>query len=93
MNLRNSTRQEQVQLIHDKDTGEYLTYCKLLRDPKHRDVWEKSASNEFGRLCQGFSDGRVKGTNTLFFIKKDEVPNERKKENYLREFCLRITTE
>ena len=80
MQLRNSERREQVQLIQDEATGSYLTYRKLLRDPKHRDVWEKSASNEFGRLCQGLSDGRVKGTNTLFFIKKDAVPKERRQD-------------
>jgi hypothetical protein len=43
-------------------------------------VWEKSASNELGRLCQGLSDRRVKGTNTLFFIKKDAVPKERRQD-------------
>jgi hypothetical protein len=35
MHLRNSERREQVQLIQDEDTGMYLTYRKLLRDPKH----------------------------------------------------------
>jgi hypothetical protein len=39
-------------------------------------VWKRSAVNKFGRLCQGLSDGRVKGTNMMFFIKKEEVPNE-----------------
>jgi hypothetical protein len=38
MNLRNSEQREQVQLIQDKDTEEYLTYRKLLQDPKNRDV-------------------------------------------------------
>ncbi len=43
-------------------------------------MWETSAANEFGRLTQGLKDGRVKGTNTIFFIKKEEVPKERIKD-------------
>ncbi len=45
MNLRQSKRNEQAQLIHDKETGEFLNYPKLLRDPKHKETWEKSAAN------------------------------------------------
>jgi hypothetical protein len=70
MNLHNAEQQAQVQLVHDKDTGEYLNYRQFW-DSKHKDVWERSAANEFGRLCQGLSDWRVKGTNMIFFIKKE----------------------
>jgi hypothetical protein len=65
MNIRNTKQQEQVQLVDDKDMGEYLNYRQLHQNPKHKDVWEKSAANKYGR--QGLSDGRVKGTNTMFF--------------------------
>jgi hypothetical protein len=41
---------------------------------------EKSAANEFGRLAQGLKDGRVKGTNTIFFNRKDKVPKDRAKD-------------
>ena len=80
MNLRNGKHQGQVQLVHNNETGEYLNYRQLIKNPKHKKVWEISAANEFGRLCQGLSDGRVKGTNTIFFIKKDAVPSERRKD-------------
>ncbi len=70
----------QAQLVHDTETGDYLNYCQLLRNPKHKELWERSAANEFGRLTQGLKDGRVKGTNTIFFIKKEEVPKERIKD-------------
>ena len=46
MNLCIIEQKEQVQLVHDKDTGEYLNYRQLLQDPKHKDVWERSAANE-----------------------------------------------
>jgi hypothetical protein len=76
MNLCQSQRKEQAQLIHDKETGEFLIYRKLLRDPRHKETWERSAVNKFGQLAQGLKDGRVKGTNTIFFISKDRVPKE-----------------
>ena len=41
---------------------------------------EKISANEFGRLAQGLKDGRVKGTNTIFFISKDKVPKDRAKD-------------
>jgi hypothetical protein len=48
MNLRQSKRNKQAKLIHNKETGEFLNYCKLLQDPKQKETWEKSAANEFG---------------------------------------------
>ena len=60
--------QERAQLIHDKETGEYLNYRQLLKDSKHAKVWAHSAANEFGRLAQGVGT-RIKGTNTPFHSK------------------------
>jgi hypothetical protein len=50
-----------------------------MRDPKHAKVWSESSANEFGQLAQGVG-GRVTGTNTIFFIQKDHVPIERRKD-------------
>ena len=58
-----------------EDTGKLLNYKKLLKT-KHKDVWTKSCSNEFGRLAQG--NGTVEGTNTIFFINFHEMPKGRK---------------
>ncbi len=33
-------KQEHAQLIHNADTGEYLNYRQLLRDPKHKELWQ-----------------------------------------------------
>jgi hypothetical protein len=30
---------ERAQLIHDKETGEYLKYRQLMRDPKYKGTW------------------------------------------------------
>jgi hypothetical protein len=71
-----------VQLIYDADTGEYLNYRQLLRDPKHKDLWATSAANEFSGLAQGVGT-RIKpedATDTIKFIAKDKVPKERIKD-------------
>jgi hypothetical protein len=76
MQLRQQEQRECVQLIRDGDTGEYLNYRQLMRSPKHHIIWNKSLANKFGRLAQGLPDGRVTGTNTIFFIHKDLVPKD-----------------
>ena len=48
MNLQNVRQQGQVQLVHDNETGKYLNYRQLIRDPTHKEVWERSAANKFG---------------------------------------------
>ena len=37
----------------------------------------KLAANEFGWLAQGLKDRRVKGTDTIKFIRNDQVPAKR----------------
>jgi hypothetical protein len=79
--LRQQVRtQERAQTIHDKETNTYLKYRQLLRHPNHKKAWNISAANEFGRLAQGLKDGRVKGTDTIRFIQKNEVPSNRMKD-------------
>ena len=51
-----------------------------MRSPKHKVIWSKSSANEFGRLAQGLKDGRVKGTNTIKFIRKNQIPHDRRKD-------------
>jgi hypothetical protein len=76
--LRQQEQRERIQLIHNKDTGEFLNYHQLICDPKHLRVWSKSAANEFERLAQGVC-GQVKGTNIIFFIKKIKYPKKERK--------------
>ncbi len=75
MQLRQQEQFECVQLIHNGKTGEYLNYPQLNWDPKHKEIWNTLAANEFGGLAQGVG-GRVKVTNTIFFIRKDQVPKD-----------------
>ena len=67
------TIRERAQLIHEEETGQYLKYQQLLNNPKYATQWARSAANEFGQLVQGVRD-RIKGTNTIHFIAKRQVP-------------------
>jgi hypothetical protein len=59
--------------------GKLLEYKHLIANPKTRATWLHSYGNEIGQLAQGMP-GRNTGTNTIFFIKKDQVPKERAKD-------------
>ena len=63
--------------VLDHDTGDMLEYRALLKNPKFSPDWNISSANEFGRLAQGIG-GRISNpTNTIFFINKNEVPEDR----------------
>ena len=64
--------------ITHADTGRSMEYRDLLADPTTRDVWLRSAANEFGRLAQGLPDNRVDATNTIFFIPITKVPRHKR---------------
>jgi len=66
-------------------TGKQMEYRHLIQDPEFRDDWLLSCANELGRLAQGVG-GRIKGTNTIFFINKNCVPKGRT-VTYARTVC------
>ena len=74
------------------ETGELLEYRKLLSHPRFKEAWSVSAANEFGRLAQGIG-GRVKGTDTIRFIKKSEVPADRWRDITYIKFVCTVRTE
>jgi hypothetical protein len=83
----NSNELELACPVLDPDTGKLLEYCQLRRDQKFKETWERSAANDFGMLAQGVGN-RVKGTNTIFFIHKHEVPQDQFKDiTYLKFVC------
>ena len=84
-------QKEQANPVLDFDTGELLEYRQLLRHPKYKEIWNRAAANEFGRLAQGVG-GRVKATNTIEFIHKHEVPQDRFKDvTYIKLGCNILT--
>ena len=73
--------------VMDDDTGEMLEYRHLVKIPKYRERWSKAFGKEIGRLAQGYKD-EVEGTNTLFFIPYDQVPEEKKKSITYARICV-----
>jgi hypothetical protein len=61
------------------DNGKLLEYKQLIANPKTRATWSHSYGNEIGQLAQGMP-GCNTGTNTICFIKKDQVPKEQAKD-------------
>jgi hypothetical protein len=51
----------------------------LLVNPKYKELWGKSYTTELGRLAQGIP-GISNGTNTIVFIRQDNVPIDRRKD-------------
>jgi len=70
--------------VIDEDTGKMLEYRHLVQNESTRVVWERSFANEIGRLFQGIR--HLKGTNTCFFIRKCQVPSD-KRPTYGRIVC------
>ena len=71
----------------DGETGKLLKYRQLMTRPQYKEVWGKSSGNEIGRLAQGIP-GRVDGTDTIFFVEKQDVPCDRMKDITYGKFCV-----
>ena len=67
------------------DTGKLSEYPVLIKssDGHH---WEESCCEEVGRLAQGYPPTVPKGTNSIFFIRFDQIPKDRK-ATHLRLVC------
>jgi hypothetical protein len=62
--------------VVDPETGTAMEYRHLIQKDDQKKDWEHSFANELGRLAQGIK-GRVKHTDTIFFISRDAVPKDR----------------
>jgi hypothetical protein len=78
--------------VMDKTTGKLFKYRLLLRHPDYQANWSKSSANEFGRLANGVG-GSVKGTNTIRFIRKQDIPQDRLKDITYGQFVCKIRPE
>jgi hypothetical protein len=89
---RRRREKESANSVLDQETGNLLEYRQLLTHPRFKEIWNKSAADEFGRLAQGIG-GRVKGTDTIQFIHKHDVPADRFKDVTYIKFVCTIRTE
>ena len=76
--------------VMDTETGKVMNYKQLMQSQKHKETWSKSSANKFGRLANGVG-GRIKGTNTIKFIHKRDVPSKQMKDVTYGQFvcCIR----
>ena len=66
--------------VIDNETGEIMEYQHLLKNPKHREQWQRSFSKEIWRLAAA--------TKTIKFVNKSEIPRERRHAiTYARIVC------
>jgi hypothetical protein len=85
-------QREAAHAVLDQETGELLEYRHLLKHPCFKDVWNRSAANEFGRLAQGIG-GRIKGMDTIRFIHKHEILADKLKDTTNIKFVCTMHTE
>ena len=83
---------ELVNAVMDEETGEMLEYRDLLKHPVLGPDWNISGANEFGRLAQGVGN-RIKGTDTIKFIRKEDVPLDRRRDVTYGRFVCKVRPE
>jgi hypothetical protein len=69
------------------DTGKLVEMRHLLINPKNKELWGKSYTTELGRLAQGIP-GVSKGTDTIVFIARNEIPFARLKDVTYGRICV-----
>jgi hypothetical protein len=79
--LAQLVQQENCRMYHIySEQGKRISYEKLITG-EHKTRWLHSSANEFGRLMQGVGADsrspatRIKGTDTMRIIRKQDVPN------------------
>ena len=81
--------------VLEQETGKQINYGQLRKHPRLQETWNKSFSNEMGRLCQGVGTGpngkgkRIEVTNKLFVIKFEDIPKDRLNENVKQQWFVK----
>ena len=82
----------QAMVVMDAESGKLMNNKQLMRHPKYKGKWQVSLINEFRRLANGVG-GRIKGTNTIKFIKMQDVPKDRMKDVTYGQFVCMVQPE
>jgi hypothetical protein len=73
--------------VLNTDTGALMEMCHLFINPKYKELWGKSYTIKLGRLAQGIT-GISNGTNTIVFIRQDNVPIDQRKDIMYGRVCV-----
>ena len=57
-----------------------MEYQHLIKDPKYKQTWLNSCSNELGRLMQGRESTQLSGANTMTIVNFNNIPKDRRKD-------------
>ena len=80
-------RRKAAHSVLDQETGQLLEYHQLLKHLRFKEIWNRSATDEFGRLAQGIGGG-IKGTDTICFIHNWEILADKLKDvTYIKFVC------
>ncbi len=60
--------------VLNKTTGHLMEMRHLLVNPKYKELWGKSYTKKLGCLAQDMP-GVSKGTNTIVFIHREDIPH------------------
>ncbi len=71
--IKNHVAHHFIGAIINDETGDMLEYRHLVKMESTHALWEISFANKIGWLFQGIR--HIKGTNTCFFICKEQVPS------------------
>ena len=66
-----TSQQERCNAIYDESTGKKMSYRQLKQ--QNLEVWNPIMANKIGCLAQGYK--KIKGTNTITFIAKQDIPD------------------
>ena len=67
----------QYHVVTHHTTGKQLEYRDLIKYPFYKQTWLASGAIKLGQLAHWLPSRNVKGTDTIFFIKKHPVPTDR----------------
>jgi len=83
----------QATAVMDEETGQLLNYRQLLHSAKDKNQWSISSVNEFGRLANGVGNRIKNPTNTIQFIHKKDIPQDRRKDVTYGSFVCSVQPE
>jgi hypothetical protein len=83
-----------LQTVLNKSTGLLMEMLHLLINPKYKELWGKLYTKEVSCLAQGIPvPGVSKGTNTIIFIMRDEIPADGRCDTTYARVCINYRPE
>ena len=76
-----------LEAILNKSTDQLMEMWHLLINPKYKELWGKLYAKDLACLAQGIP-GVSKGTTTIIFIKRDEIPADRHCDTTYTHICV-----